>query len=158
MLTHQETQRWAGPDVVIHCPVCYARNVPASTFDQETRDKLYGFIPLNRIQTSWVVCSECRVPLRSRVSVANLEGLEPDRIAEVLFVDPGFIRKALAVIALAVAIVPAVGTVLACVALFANRKFPCWSRMLSWVALVLSLVPPALFAVFAVLSDLGFLK
>jgi hypothetical protein len=42
MQIHQEIERQPGPDIVIDCPACHSRKVPARTFDERTREKLYG--------------------------------------------------------------------------------------------------------------------
>ena len=155
MHIHQETERWAGPDLAIDCPACHERSVPATTFDQQTREKLYGLIPLNNVRSSWVVCSSCKVPMRSRVDTAELEGKTPVELADLLYLDASFLQKAMAIIALLIAIFPIVGTLFAAVALFANRKYPSWPRTVSWVALGLSFLPLALFAVAMFLTAIG---
>lgn len=158
MHVHQEIQRQPGPEVSFHCPACYLRNVPAATYDQQIREKLYGLIPVSNLHSTWVVCSNCKTPLRSRATAAELEGLDADQLAELIYADAGFVPKVMALIALLIAILPGIGTVFAALALFVNRKFPCWSRTLSWVALGISFIPIAIFGVGMILALAGVIK
>jgi hypothetical protein len=154
----QETERSRGPDVVIDCPACAERDVPAMTYDEHIRESVAGLIPVNNVHQTWVACSRCKATIRSRLPAADLGGKTPVELADLIYLDASFFQKCLAIIALVVAIFPIVGTVVAAIALFANRKFPIWSKTVSIVALGLSFIPFVLFAGGFVLAMLGVIK
>jgi hypothetical protein len=158
MHIHQETERWPGPDVVIDCPACHERGVSATTYDQRTQERLYGLIRLNDVRSTWVTCTGCGAVLRSRVPAAELEGRTTDDLTDQMYFDAGFLPKALAVMAVFVSVFPIAGTVMAAIALFANRKTPGWWRAISIVALVLSLLILGLIGMLLVAEQLGLLK
>jgi hypothetical protein len=155
MQIHQEIERQPGPDVVIDCPACHSRQVPATTYDERTREKLYGLLQVNDVERSCVVCSSCGTSLRSRLPVAELEGKAPDELADLIFIEASFYQKSAAVIALVVAIFPFVGTVLAAIALIANYKIPGWPKTVSFIALGISFLPFLALAVGTVLAVTG---
>jgi hypothetical protein len=155
---HQQTERWPGPDVVIDCPVCGERGVSATTYDEQIRESVAGLIPVNSVRRSWALCSHCKAMLRSRLPAPELDGKTPVELADLIYLDAGFYQKALAIIALLVALFPLVGTVVAAIALFANRKIPVWSKTVSIIALGLSFLPIVLFAGGLVLAMMGVIK
>jgi len=155
---HQVVQQWQGPEVLIDCPVCHARSVSAATHDQESREKLYGLIPLNTVRSSWVVCSGCHTALRSRVRVDELEGKTPGEMADFVYADAGFIRKTFAIVALLTCLFPFVGPVIAAIMLIANWKLPGWPRTLSWIATGVSLVATGFVVLLLIFDAMGLLK
>ncbi len=130
----------------------------ATTYDQQTSERIYGLIPVNEARSSWVVCSACATALRSRVGVAELNGKSDDEIASLIHADAGFVRKSMAVVALLLAIFPCVGTVVAAIVLITNLRLPGWPRTLSWVATGLSLLSSGLVALLFLFESLGLLK
>ncbi len=158
MQIHQEVERQPGPDLVIDCPVCHSRQVPAATYEERTREKLYGLLQVNDVQRSCVVCSNCGIALRSRLPVAELEGKAPDELADLIFVEASFLQKALAVIALVVALFPIVGLAVAAIALLVNRKMPSWPRTVSYVATGVSLLSSLTCGCFLGLGASGLVK
>jgi hypothetical protein len=155
---HQQTERWPGPEIVIDCPTCGERGVAASTYDEQIRESVAGLIPVNSVRRSWVACSHCKATVRSRLPAADLDGKTPVELADLIYIDASFYQKALAIIALVVAIFPLVGTVVAAIALFANRKIPVWSKTVSIVALGLSFLPIVVFAGGLLLAMMGVIK
>jgi hypothetical protein len=146
----QETERWPGPDLRIDCPACGARGADASSFDQRIKDSYLGIIPLKVTRSTWVVCSECRAQLSSRVGAAELGGKTADELADLVVLKADFVRASVAVIALLIAIIPLVGLVMAIIASAANRKSPGWPKYLSYLALAISLVEAVLFVILLV--------
>jgi hypothetical protein len=134
----EEIQRWPGPEIRIDCPACGARDVVASTFDQQIKDKYYGLITLWVQRSSWVVCPECRIELYSKVDASSLSDKSIDELAELIYPRASFIKKSLAILALPFAVFPLLGQVMAIIAIIANWKSHGWPKTVSFVALGLS--------------------
>lgn len=135
----QQIDRHPGPEIEFDCPTCGAKGVTGFTYDERRQERLYWLIPVSSSNSSWVACSQCGKALRSRLPAAQLANLGHDRLASVLFVDPGFVRKAIAVIAAILAIVPVVGTVFSAIVVIANWKVRGWPRTVSIASLIFSI-------------------
>ena len=155
---HSETEKRPGPDLVINCPACHNRDASATTYDQRIQERIWGLIPVNDTSSTWVVCTECNAILRSRVTAAKLKGKTADELSDQMYFDAGLVPKVLAMIGIVLAIFPFVGLVMAAIALFMNRKSPTWARMISVVALILSLLTSGLFGVLLVFEHFGLSK
>lgn len=152
MWIEQEKEKVPGPAVRISCPACHKDDVSAKTYDEHIQERLNNAISVNQVCLTWIVCSECGAKLRSRVPAAQLGGKSAKFLAQQMYFDDGFLAKALAIIALLVAIFPIVGTVVALLAWQTNRKTPSWPKKVSLAAIVLSLAPVAVFGC-AIVSD-----
>lgn len=130
----------AGPNVVIHCPVCLQTDVKATTYEVEIEEKFLGLVTVNRVWRSVVQCAACNAMLDSRICVFDLEGQFPEDIADHLHHDAGFVRKALAILAVLLFLLPFVGTAMALIALAANRRFRSWPRAVSFLALAANII------------------
>jgi hypothetical protein len=130
-----QSTREYGDDIRIHCPVCGARDVEASTYTQSERVRIVGFPVTWR--NFWVICSSCEKHLISHRDVRELVGLPPEAVAPAIRPYTPFIARALAVLSLCVFWAPIVGLAMALVAVFANRRPGLWKK-LSWVALGLT--------------------
>jgi hypothetical protein len=136
----------------IHCPACHKRDIPAQIIEHIEKVTEYLVVHLSTHTTWWVVCSECKVRLFSKVSGAELERRTPDELVGVVVTRVGFVQQFLAVAAVVLAIAPGLGTALGLIAYVANRKSPGWPRIASKVALGLSVLIPAFFFVVIVIS------
>lgn len=135
----QQIDRHPGPEVEFDCPSCGGKGVTGFTYDERRQERLYWLIPVSNSNSSWVACSQCGKALRSRLPAAQLANLGRERLASVLFVDPGFVRKAVAVISAILAIFPFVGTIFAAIVVIANWKVRAWPRTVSIASLIVSI-------------------
>jgi len=138
-LTSEETFE-PGPDLVINCPVCLQTDVNATSFEVEIKERVYGWIAVNRVRRSHVRCEACQTVLVSSVAVSELEGRPSVDISEYLSHQASFVSKSLAVLAGLLFVLPFVGTAMAVIAITANRKYRSWPRTVSVLALTANIM------------------
>lgn len=140
----QEVSRIRGPNLTIDCPNCLGQGIPAISYDELTKEKLYGLFSIHEVNSTWVTCSRCGTKLRSSYNAASLEGLTAANLGSVLSVDAGFVRKAVSLIAICLAILPIFGIVPAAISLAMNWRLRSWPRSLSLFALIGAISIPVL--------------
>ena len=136
----------------INCPVCGNLDVPAEIIEKQETMMQNLVIPMGTHTTWWVVCSECKVRLYSKLSAAGLAGKSPDDIVGQVYPYTSFVNQFMAVAALLLSPAPGLGTILALIAWLMNRKAAGWTRKLSKFAFLASLVIPVLLIVFAIID------
>jgi hypothetical protein len=138
-----------GPDLAIDCPHCHTPGASAYSYDRIETLWLFDLVPVARMSSTYVNCRSCEVQLRSRVAARDLqEYAAAGGLARVLIYDPfavSCVAKAVAIVALLFSFLPTVGTALAIVAFCMTRKSQGWPRVVSIIAIVLSLSSLVLF-------------
>jgi hypothetical protein len=124
-----------GPGLIIHCPLCKARSVQASSY---TLKEMF-------VKTHWLRCSSCGQELGCRRPVTSLLGSTPEELAPLLFPHKPFVAKMLAVLAIVLCLFPTIGLMVSVGAAVANLRADRW-RTLSWIALSLSVASHLLMA------------
>ena len=159
----EETQDTPGPVIDFDCPACGQQRAKGLPNERMTRLWFLGLFPLISTnlaaKETWIACLQCGVLLGTEVKLADLAGKTPEELVGRIHFRTTFLQKALAVIALAVAIFPLVGFVMAIFAIAANWNTRTWPRMVSKIAVFLSiltlLIVPGIF-VLATLEEWGF--
>lgn len=135
-----------GRDLIINCPYCGTRGARAVAYDLiET----YKHVLKHR--TTWVKCSSCGRQLYSKVPADQLRGRTAEQLEGIVIKRTSLIHIILAIGALAMCLLPIFGVVTAIVALLFNWRNRGWLRVLSLVALVISVL---LTTAFLILSQI----
>ena len=124
-----------GRDIRINCPACGAKSVAAISFNEE--EKLHGITVKT---TTWVKCQACGKHLYSKLSPEELSGRSPADLESFVVVRTSLIASSMAILAILLCVVPVLGLCLAVVSTVVNARRRGWARMLSLVALVISLL------------------
>ena len=137
-------ERSAPAPLRINCPKCHLAGAPAHAYDEVER--AYGhfrYLPyfLSK-RTTWVVCDNCRAKLLSSKWAAELAGLSPEQLNEVLSPRVYLITQVLAVGAVVLAVIPLVGTLTGLVAVAVNWRDHGWRKKTSIAGLALSILFP----------------
>ena len=141
MLFHARvtTESIRGGETRIHCPSCGRRDVVGRIEGRRETARAFVFVPFLRKTTWRVVCSGCETELYSRLDADELSWRTPDDLADSVYVRVSLIRKALALLSLAMGVFPLVGLVFAVIAVVANRGSRGWPKGVSYLGLVLAI-------------------
>lgn len=153
MLLHVRTKTTTvpGPDLLMDCPSCSARNTLAKAADITAREYLYGFIPITTNRWTAITCGSCNRAFRSPLPLADLAVMTPEEISVLVsvygmaYVD--FLTKFCIVISIVFSIVPLISLPCAIIGLLSTRKRRTRWRTAAWVGLGLSLIFCVLFIV-----------
>lgn len=138
MVIVEEITRHPGRNVIIHCPACDGRNVSAQTYDQKATDKWLDLVTVWVSRSTWVICTNCRAKLYSKLNCIELQGKSPEEISDQISLQVSFVRKFLAILALCLAVFPYLGVVMAMIGVIANWKSRGWPKVLSYAGLCLT--------------------
>jgi hypothetical protein len=148
LLFSEVTEETPGPMICFDCPGCGQQRAQGFPYQRMSRVwflHLFPIVPKNlATKETWITCLQCGVLLGSELKLADLVGKTPEELIGRIYFRTTFLQKALAVIALFVAIVPLVGFVMSLIAVVANWKTRTWPKRISMIALVLS-IPLMLF-------------
>jgi len=139
-----------GPDLSIDCPACGAVGVPGLSYQIKER---FNFFYIHK--TAWVICSACERHLFSRLLLDDLVLLPPHQVSDHLMPMDSFSGRVMAICAMILSPMPALGLVVAVIAVLINRKAIGWSRIASYIGLLLSLAFSLLLAILLLLEQLG---
>ena len=142
--------------ILINCPVCGSLEVPCEIIERQETVMQNMVVPMGTHTTWWVVCSECKSRLYSKLSAAGLKGKSSDELVGQVYYYVSFVNQFLAVAALLLSPFPALGQILALIAWLMNRKTPGWTGKLSKFALRASLAVLALMILYAII-DIAFM-
>lgn len=141
-----EFQPVAGPgdgrDLLINCPNCGTRGARAVCYDLIETYKV-----VIKHRTTWVTCSACGYKLYSKVPADQLRGRSAQELEGIVVRRVSLISKFFAIVAILLCILPIMGLILAIIATILNWKNRGWLRKVSLVALVISGLITAAFAV-----------
>ncbi len=126
----------------IDCPACGAAGVPGLSYQIEERAY---FVFVHR--TAWVVCSACGRHLFSRLLLDDLLGQLPHQISDHLVLRDSLPGRLMAICAMILSPTPALGLIVAVIAVLINRKSLGWPKKISYIGLAISLIFNLLFAV-----------
>ncbi len=140
----------------IHCPACSRRDVSAQIIEHSEKVTQYVVVEMGTHTTWWVVCSECKARLFSKVPGPELERRTPDELVGVVVTRVGGVRQFWAVASVLLGLLPLVGLVIGIIAYVVNRKSPGWPKLASKIGLGLGLASIPLIILMAVLFPKGF--
>jgi hypothetical protein len=151
-LFHTRTWREPTEPLVINCPACQAQHVTAETYIYFEQLRILLVIPLPPNRSYWLTCPSCRSPLLSRFPAYELRGLPPEAITHFIRHRVSPIRKFLAILGIMFFFWPLLGLMVTGPAVLANFRTQGWTKRLSWIAFILSLVAH-LFMLFILVMD-----
>jgi hypothetical protein len=140
MYTHLDINQTWGPDLLIDCPACGAAGVPGLSYELKER---LNFVYVHK--TVWVVCSACGRRLLSRLPLDDLAGEPPHQISYHLEVRNSLPGRLMAICAMILSPTPALGLVVAVIAVLMNRKSSGWPKKVGYTGLAISLIFNLLF-------------
>jgi len=138
-LSHQ-LEHVPGPAVVINCPACGHRNAAAQTFESTERVKLLFFIPILRLRTSAVQCTECEEMFDLRVPLAQVSGKTPTELEPLIRYHASKPGKIMSVVALLTCLVPIVGVITSVIAMVLVRGTVRWPIIITWLSMIMAIV------------------
>jgi ribosomal protein S27E len=132
--------RGDGRDLIINCPHCGTRGAKAVVYDLiETYKRVL------KHRTTWVKCSSCGKQLYSKLPADELRGRTAEQLEGIVVKRTSLIHLVLAIAAIAMCLIPVFGVVTGIVALLVNLRNRGWLRVLSIIALVISVLLTAAF-------------
>jgi hypothetical protein len=103
-------------------------------------------------RTYWLNCQSCGETLRSSLPAPELRN-QPAAVTSLhVWHSVSPVKKLLAILAIGLFFMPVLGLLLSVGAVVVNYKTVAWARRTSWIALVLSVLVHALFAVVWILN------
>jgi hypothetical protein len=148
LLFSEVTEETRGPMIYFDCPGCRQQRAKGIPYERMTRVwflHVFPIVPANlATKETSITCLQCGVLLGAELKLADLVGKTPEELIGRIYFRTTFLQKALAVIALFVAIFPMVGFVMSLIAVVANWQTRTWPKRISVIALVLS-IPLMLF-------------
>ena len=119
----------------IDCPACGAVGVPGLPYQLKER---LNFVFVHK--TAWVVCSACGRHLVSRLLLDDLLDQQPHQISDHLTVGNSLPGRVMAICAMILSPAPALGPIVAVIAVLINRKSLGWPKTVSYIGLAVSLI------------------
>jgi hypothetical protein len=103
-------------------------------------------------RTTWVKCLACNTSLFSRRSAGELAGFSAEQLSGIIVDRISLINRFLAIVALAMSLLPVLGFVLSLVSLAVNWPQSGWIKRVGWISLCISSVVMIIFVVAALNS------
>lgn len=129
-----------GPHVRIDCSRCGEIEVTARSYEQTETLKAYHVLPVLKLTNTFVVCESCGAEYISRLARRDLEDYRETNVTALVFLYISFAVRFLAIISLALCVLPLIGFVLALITVLSTRKVRGWPRILGLAALAVSSV------------------
>jgi hypothetical protein len=124
-----------GPNVIINCPRCGAKHVPATC---HTITEIVNLIW--RKTTTWVRCSACGTELHSKRRPDDVLGRSPEELEGVIVYRISLIPRFLAIAAIVLSVWPLLGLILSLVSLAVNWRHGRWLKKVSLIAVTISVL------------------
>lgn len=129
-----------GPTVEITCPKC-GQSCDADSVEITEWVKLFIVIPILRLRNTYLTCTRCRKSYLVKLRLDELAYADREDLDDMLAVSkPSFMTSFFAILTLVLCILPFVGLLLSMISLALTWKHGGWQKVITWIALVLSLV------------------
>ena len=140
IMASSRTTTSPGPEVALDCPGCSAKSVTALTTERQDRLALFWCIPISRTRTVEIGCEGCGKNFRVSGDMGTVTSLSAEELRHCIESQVTSGEVFTTILALVLSWVPGMGFLFAVIALFATWKRRGVWRILSGVALFLSLV------------------
>lgn len=135
--TREEQQ---GPMVEITCPKC-GQSYEASSIEITEWVKLFIVIPILRLCNTYLTCTHCRKCYHVKLRLDELAYADREDLDAMLAESrTSFMASFFVILTLVLCILPFVGLLPALVSLIITWKTGGWQKIITWIALAVSLV------------------
>jgi len=135
--TREEIQ---GPNVEINCPKC-GQLCQASSVEIIEWVKLFIVIPILRLRNTYLTCTHCGKSIHVKARLEDLSYITTEDMDDMLAGTQGSsMMSFFAILALLFCLLPFIGLTLAVISVILSRKITGWQKIISYIALVLSLI------------------
>jgi hypothetical protein len=136
IVVSSKTTTVTGPTLPFNCPDCNAQGVSGQVKEAVSSGKLYFVIPVFKSTTTWITCPACNAQLNLKLPLARLLEQPPESITLFIRHRAPMPAKILALLGALLFWVPALGAVLAAVALYLARGTKGWPPKIAKISLV----------------------
>lgn len=129
-----------GPEVEIHCPQC-GQFCEATSLEITEWFKMFYIIPLFQLRNTYLTCTHCRKTVLVKARLDELPSITQEDLDDMLTgTQASFLTSFYAILALSLCWLPMIGLVPAIISIILSRRITGWQKMVSYIALGLSLV------------------
>ncbi len=129
-----------GPTKTFDCPACFSEDVQSMVIGGKLRLMLLYFIPIVTTRYVYVECPECRKRFYLKINPLLVMGASKEFLNQALLYQPSLLGKLLSIFSFLICWIPILSLPFCILSMYLVRGTHGFARVLSIVALAMSLV------------------